>query len=258
MYAMVVLAVVVICAHESLWAQAKPSATPDKNVSALVPFVGCKSDGQIGPSKAPSGPNRKLAISAEAAKRLAYYKAGDGFGLLGPRGWYCFGTYGSNGSTLYVSPDPIKASDLFSTSWKGFAGPAIQMSLSVGDTSGRFSVAKTIARVFPAHKTFVENVIAEGIEPARSFPWGPYPADALKYRGKDIVEFITPAQKEGLGTASWLQKNDTPISGVAILFGEEPSLLQLSLRLPSEASDLTKLIIEQTEREAAGLTAQRR
>ena len=247
------LLMVLMWAHCPLWGQGKPSATRAKNVVALVPFVGCKSDGQVGPVKAPSGRSKTLAVSAEAVQRLAYYKAEEGIGVLAPRGWQCFGTYGSNGATLYLSPDPINAADLFSTSWKGFAGPAIQMSLEVGDTSGRFAVAKTVARVFPAHKAFVQEVIAEGIEPARSFPFGPYPADTLKYRGENIVEFRTSAQTEGLGTASRLQKNDNPINGVAILFGEEASLLQLSVRLPSETSDLTKLIVEQAEREAAGL-----
>jgi hypothetical protein len=107
--------------------------------------------------------------------------------------------------------------------------------------------------VFPAHKAFVEDVIAEGIEPASSFPYGPYPGDALKYRSEDIVEFWTPAHTEGLGTASRLQKNDSPISGAAILFGEEPDLLQVSVRLPREMNDLTQVIIQQTEREVAHL-----
>ena len=194
-----------------------------------------------------------MAIPAEVAQRLAYYKAQEGVGVLAPKGWRCIGTYGSNGATLYVSPDAINAADLFSASWKGFSGPVIQISSVDGDTSGRFEVAKTIARVFPAHKAFVAGVIAEGIEPASSFPYGPYPADTLRYRRENIVEFRTPAQTEGLGTASRLQKNDSPICGVAILFGEEPRLLQLSVRLPSETSDLAQLIVEQTEPEAARL-----
>ncbi|HWJ48062.1 MAG TPA: hypothetical protein VNS62_10435 [Candidatus Udaeobacter sp.] len=194
-----------------------------------------------------------MAIPAEVAQRLAYYKAQEGVGVLAPKGWRCIETYGSNGATLYVSPDAINAADLFSASWKGFSGPVIQISSVDGDTSGLFEVAKTIARVFPAHRAFVEGVIAEGIEPASSFPYGPYPADTLRYRRENIVEFRTPAQTEGLGTASRLQKNDSPICGVAILFGEEPKLLQLSVRLPSETSDLAQLIVEQTEPEAARL-----
>ena len=39
-----------------------------------------------------------------------------------PRGWHCFATYGSNGGNLYVSPDPISATLLFWSDWKGFTG----------------------------------------------------------------------------------------------------------------------------------------
>ncbi len=46
------------------------------------------------------GPDRDCGDLARVAARLAYYKAKNGFGILGPRGWHCFSTYGSNGSTL--------------------------------------------------------------------------------------------------------------------------------------------------------------
>jgi hypothetical protein len=240
--------VFLVCTHRSLFAQV---VTGSSSAVPKVPFVGCKSDGQGGKVKAPVAQDKAVAIPAEAAARLAYYKAEYGAGVLAPRGWHCLGTYGSNGATLFVSPDPINAVDLFSTSWKGFAGAVIQASSVDGDTSGRFTVARTIARVFPAHEAFVQDVIAEGIEPASSFPHGPYAGDTLQYRSTDIVEFRTPAHREGLGTASRLQENDSAISGVAILFGEEPNLVQLSIRLPPEADDLSQVIIQQTEREIA-------
>jgi hypothetical protein len=192
-----------------------------------------------------------VAISPGAAARLAYYQAENGFGILAPRGWHCFSTYGSSGSTLYVTPEAIDARKLFSDDWKGFSGQAIEVSVSVGDTSGRFEVAKTIARVFPEHKTFVQDVIAEGIEPAASFPFGPYPKDKLTYRSKRVVEFETPAYSAGLGTDSRLQRNSSPIAGVAILFGQEPNLLQVSTRISEEGRDLVRLIVAQAEREAA-------
>jgi hypothetical protein len=245
------LVTLLIYAQCPLWGQSKsPAARRAMNTRASVSFVGCASDGQVGPLKAPTGRSRRMAIPAKAAQRLAYYKAENGFGVLAPKGWHCFGTYGSNGANLYVSPSPINASDLFSTTWKGFPGPVIQISSVNGGTSGRFEVARIIARVFPDRKEFVDNVIAEGVEPASSFPSGPHPADTLKYRGKNIVEFLTAARKEGLGTQSRLLKNNSPISGVAILFGEEPSLLQLSMRLPSQTSDLAQFIIAHAEREA--------
>jgi len=244
---------VLTCIHCSLFGQVKSPATHVKYAVAPVPFVACESDGQIGPINAPSGRAKTMAIPAEAAQRLAYYKAKEGVGVLAPKGWHCFGVYGSSGAALYVSPDPINSADVLSSSWKGFAGPVVQISLEYGGTSGRFAVAKTIARAFPARKEFVEGVIAEGIEPASSFPYGPYPVDSLKYRGENVVEFSTPARAEGLGTDSRLQKNDSPIRGAVLLVGEAPDLIRVCVRLPSKNIDLSQLIIQQAEREAARL-----
>jgi len=251
MFARISLLLLLICGHCSVSAQSASPTTHSKNAVVPVPFVGCESDGQLGLFKAPAGRTKQRAIPAGAAQRLAYYSADELLGVFAPKCWHCFGTYGSNGTSLYVSPDPINVADLFSTNWKGFAGPVVQISYEYGDTSGRFGVAKTIARVFPAHKAFVEKVIAEGIEPASSFPFGPYPADALTYRTENVVEFATPPRAEGLGTASRLQKNDIPIIGVAILEGEEPNLLRLWVHLPLETKDLAQFIIHETERRAA-------
>ena len=101
---------------------AQSTTSPNKNSSAgtVVPFVGCKADGQVGPRAAPKGRSKRVQISNEAAERLAYYKAEDGLAVLGPRGWYCFETYGSSGSSLYLSPESIDSSALFSDKWKGF------------------------------------------------------------------------------------------------------------------------------------------
>jgi hypothetical protein len=221
------------------------------NAADSVPFVGCKSDGQVGPQDAPTGKPKIITISPQLALRVAYYKASDGEGVLGPRGWYCFGTYGSNGSSLYVTPMPLNSAHLFSNSWKGISSYGIQLSESNGDTSGRFEVAQIIARVFPAHLAFVRRVIAEGVEPATSFPDGPYPADKLTYKSKETVEYVTPPNIEGLGTKSFLTKDADPIDGVALLTGEELSLTHLSVRLPPEMFDLLSVIIRQVEQDSS-------
>ena len=242
-----------ICAPSFLCAQSPPSAAKP----VTVPFVGCKSDGQVGPEEAPTGKSRTVTLSAGAAQQLAYYKDKFGFGVLGPRGWHCFGAYGSDGDFLYISPLPIDRADLFSMDWGGFTGPVIQMTDELGGTSGRFGVASIIARVFPAYKSFVQQVMNEdieaGISPPNSYPSGPYPTDKLTYRGKNIVEYVTPGNADGLGTHSRLQKNAEPISGVAILVGEAPDLLQLSMRLPKEQRSLGPVIIQQMERDAENL-----
>jgi hypothetical protein len=238
-------------------AQAPPAAKPAPSAAVMVPFVGCASDGQVGPLKAPTGRSLAVQIPAAMAKRLAYYKAEYGPGALAPRGWNCFSSYGSDGSNLFVSPDPIDSKTvLLSSDWKGFPGPAVQISVSSGGTSGRFEVAKIIARVFPAYKTFAQNVIAEGIEPASDFPSGPYPSDKLTYRGKNIVEFVTPANAQGLGTDSRLQANASPIDGVAIIAGADTDLVQLSARIPANDSDLIPAMVGQAEKEAAADTSQ--
>jgi hypothetical protein len=220
---------------------------------SVVPFVGCKSDGQLGPEREPKGKSKILPMVTEKAQQLAYYQGKRGVGVLAPRGWFCFGTYGSNGTNLFVSPQPMDAKTLFSTSWKGFFGAVIQVSVEYGGTSGRFGVAQAIARVFPDHKAFVRQVIAEGINPASDFPFGPYPNDKLVYKNKEMVEYETPANTDGLGTASRLQKNANPIRGAAILVEPDTDLLSLSVRLPHEMDDLTPVIIQQVELEAAAV-----
>jgi hypothetical protein len=219
-----------------------------------VPFVGCASGGQVGPLKAPAGTSKIEVLSPEPARRLAYYQAEHAFGVLAPRGWHCFGTYGSNGSTLFVSPKPIDGNAFFSGHWSGFTGPAIEISGRFGGTSGRFEVARTIARVFPADMAFAKKVIAEGLEPANSFPQGPYPGDKLVYRNNQIVEYETPPNQTGLGTTFGLQKNGSPTSGVAILAGKDQTkdtiLIHLAVRLPQNATDLGPSIIRQVERDS--------
>ncbi len=235
----------------TVFAQSAPAAKPAQAAAVTVPFVGCASDGQAGPLKAPVGKSKAVAISAANAQRLAYYKAEYSAGVLAPRGWHCFSTYGSNGANLFVSPDPMDSTTLLSLDWKGFTGDAVQISNISGGTSGRFQVAKVIARVFPAYKAFAQNVIAEGIEPAADFPFGPYPGDKLTYRGNNIVEFETPANAQGLGTDSRLQANASPIDGVAIIAGADTDLVQLSARVPANDSDLIPAMVGQAEKEAA-------
>ena len=214
-----------------------------------VPFVGCSADGQTGPVPAPKGINKVVQIDASAAQKLAYYKDQYTLGVLAPRGWYCFGMYGSSGSTLFVTPQPIKTNDLFSTTWK-IIGPGIQVREGNGETSGRFEVAQFIARVFPAERAFVQHVIKEGLMPASAFPLGPFPNDKLAYKSDWMVEYQTPPHSEGLGTMSRLQASDYPVRGVAILKGQmPPDLLFLAVRLPPDISDLTSYIIQDLEKQ---------
>ena len=226
-------------------------SAPLRAHASTVPFVGCPADGQVGPAAAPRGHAPRFAVPEEAAAKLAWYQAKYAPGVLAPRGWHCFATYGSSGATLYVSPDPLDSKLVFSSGWKGFSGPAVAVSSMSGGTSGRFEVARKVARLFPDHMDFVRQVIAEGAEPASNFPAGPYPEDTLHYKTKTLVDFETPAHKQGLGTESRLQAGDQPIEGFVFLSmspKDDAYEISLEMRLPSDLSSLNPAIRDAMER----------
>jgi hypothetical protein len=243
-----IFALCAACIQPALHSQ----APPQKESLPRVPFVGCKSDGQEGALDAPTGSNQPVNVSAEQAQQLAYYKAEYGQGVLAPRGWNCFATYGSNGSNLYVSPQAIDVKNILTDRWKGFSGSAVQLTIEDGGTSGRFGIARAIARVFPAHVDFAQKIIKEGIQPASSFPSGPFPADKLTYKSKEIVEFETPANTDGLGTESALKKNADPIIGVLVLsnLSADVDLSRVTMRLPVNLASLSSAIIQAVEADA--------
>lgn len=225
------------------------SKASNQRITVRVPFVGCSSDGQVGPLDAPSGATVAVVAMRDEATHLAYYKAEKGIGVLAPRDWHCFGTYGSGGDTLYVKPQPINSAKIFSEGPGNSDGPGIGLGYRFGGTSGRFDVAEIIARVFPAYRLFVREVMKEpGISP---FTFGPYPKDKLVYKSKALVEYRTPAQAEGLGTDTWLTKSSLPIEGAAMLVGNEHDLALLSVRMPSKLNGLTTTLVRQFERDAS-------
>jgi len=243
------------CGPAHLAAQKKPSPR-----EVAVPFVGCKSDGQVGPIKAPRpGPTPKLP--PEVAGLVAYYRSDVlSIGALAPRGWICFGLYGSGGSELRVQPP--KAVGTATSVPDQTEHPGVVVSYDAGNTSGRTEVAEVIARVFPAHIGYTEAVLHEIYLDEHDFPRGPYPKDVLTYKGTSMVEFETASGEEGLGTRRGLRSNSSPISGVAILLGlrppkkdvsilDMPDLLLLSIRLPASLRNLIPIIIRQVEQEAA-------
>lgn len=212
-----------------------------------VPLVGCETGGQV-PVETPKASTASLPISPQTAAKLAYYASGNGLGVLAPRGWFCFGTIGSGGDELLVTTDPADSRKHFMSTRPGFRGPVVYLTHRLGGTSGRFSVAEVIMRVFPDHKAFAEGVTE--MFPLEKFAVGPYPGDRLTYESKTIVEYTTPAHTDGLGTYARLEKNGRPINGVAILIDQaEPDLLLLSVRLPQDLNDAVSIIVHQGERD---------
>ena len=221
---------------------------PGTAVAGNLPFVGCASDGQQGPQRPPRRV-RTPTVPGKDAASLAYYASADGTRVIAPRGWRCFGRYGSNGSTLTVAPTAQAWAPFEKTS--RYTGPAVIRSTSFGGTSGRFEVAAFAARLFPVAARFVAAVEAEGI--ASAFPRGVPPADRIARRGAYEVLFTTPAGASGTGTRYYLAPGPLPIDGIAILAADrEHDLETMDARLPATIRPLVAHIIGQMEREVAG------
>ena len=193
-----------------------------------------------------------MTLDPELANRVAYYQMADAAAVLGPKGWYCFGAYGSSGSSLFLAPRPITSADVLSDKWAAGAGDAIQTSWISGDTSGRFQVAKVIARAFPGRAAFAQSVIAEGVEPAADFPSGPFPGDQMTTRSDTVVEFFTPPNASGFGTSqTQLTPSADPVRGVAILQGQTPDVALLAVKLPQGDAALAAAIVARFEADSA-------
>jgi len=203
-------------------------------------WVGCPSDGQQGPQPAPRS-GSVPPVTPIAAARLAYYSSGE-LGVLAPRGWHCFGLYGSNGSMLIVTPQHLDARGLLSPESHPISGPVVQIALSLGGTSGRFEVATVVARAFPAQIDFARRVETEGI--SGRFPRGPYPTDRMVRIRPTTVAYRTPARSRGLGTMSRLAPDDRPIDGLVLLdTSDDWSLVKLDVRLAADQADLATTIL---------------
>lgn len=217
---------------------------------STVSFVGCPSDGQLGPQPAPKSSTQKVNLNASTSPGLAYYQTEDGTAVLAPKGWHCFGTYGSSGSAIFVSPVEIDSKALFSDAWKGFQRPVVELSESLGGTSGRWAVGSMIARVFPAYTGFIVKMQQMGFDPSTThFTSSPFPTDRLRYLNQHVVEYTTPPHRTGVGTMSGLRPDELSITGVQILNGIDTDLISLSIRLPAPSSKLAPEITRQVEQE---------
>ena len=198
-----------------------------------LPFVGCPSDGQLGPIPAPTGAPVPTKLAPAIASGLAFYKAGqDETSVVAPRGWACDYVYGSDGGFMIVAPTD-KPETLVDSPLKT---QAVVLIVHSGQTSGRFASAEYAARLFPKQaRAFIASVMAEGIEPKTAFVFKPYPQDKVTPMGPREIAFETPPGAQGLGTAEHLEPSALPVKGIARLQGDPktPDFFILSVRLPA-------------------------
>src|SRR5208282_2421856 len=190
---------------------------------------------------------RGARLAGDVASHLAYY-AFRSVGVLAPRSWRCFGLYGSDTDILFVTPDPHGFEDLRAAAPK-LQGPVVVIARHSGETSGRFEVAAVAARLFPAARHFVHKVIAENIVAASHFHFAPYKTDTVRRLSSTVAEFVTPPNREGLGTSGRIAANDQPVAGVAIWLPDQGNDLVMTLvRLDPDLRREVRTILTQTER----------
>jgi len=226
-----------------LWFAAPGAAEPDAN-APTVPLVGCRADGEMGPTK--SGPVQPLAVTPDprAAALIAYYRAAHGPGVYAPKGWYCLTWEGSNGTILVVTPRRIPPPYF---PLPVITGPAVTMQSSDAGSSGRFHVAVMAAQVFPVvGAEFIARIRDEHLIADSSFETESYPDDQLQYLSDRLVEFFTPPNHTGLGTEGLFEMSDLPTRGLIILNlqDEVNSLIELRVRLPPGLNSVAAAIIQ--------------
>jgi hypothetical protein len=225
------------------------SAGPPAVAVGKVPFVGCHREGQAGTTGGPisAPPSAKVpAVSGPATGVLAYYWSGD-LGVLAPRGWHCFGFYGSGGYSLLVTPYTRQTGDFYNRRLR-FLGPAVEVTFNYGRTSGRTAVLDAIGRYFPAHRGFIRETDKIDLL-LGPLPRGPYPTDSIQRRSADSVRYGTPAGKSGQGTTGLLAPGPEPVEGIRKLVNlrDGPDLLAVNVRLPAAAAALTDVILSSAE-----------
>jgi hypothetical protein len=177
---------------------------------------------------------------------IAFYKGEQAPGVFAPRGWHCRVWHGSSGSAIVVTPMPIDSIHLFPP--PPFRGPAVELEVSEGGTSGRFGVAFGAARLFPSvAAAFIDAVKKEGMVPDSEFPRGPYPTDSVKYLDSLTAQFMTPPRTQGLGTQGYLAPSQERIRGIAVLrdpASGEPDLLTVRIRLRPDMHPMDAALLQ--------------
>ena len=212
--------------------------------TAGVAYVGCASDGMLGPIAAPKP---GVGLPAPPAG-LAVYASVD-LATLAPVGWSCFSICGSGGSALVVTPEPHSRDDFIEREL-AVSGPTVVVIRYSGDTSGRFLAAAIDAQVFQVARRFVQRVKAEGLTAPGDIPAGPTATDRIRCLGDTLVAYETPAGRDGLGTSERIKADGLPIRGAVVLLPKEQmDVVRLAVRQPTGLDALTPTIIRAFERD---------
>ena len=189
------------------------------------------------------------AVPVSAARALAWYVA-ENEAILAPRGWQCFEVYGSNGGTLVVAPQPLSFNRILGEG-ATLRGPVVLSTYTFGGTSGRWAVVEMIARYFPGHHAFIQEVRDMGFD-LGTLPTGPHRGDRIVSRTPTEIRLITPPGRRGEGTSFRLTPNHEPVESLIILHpASDMDASTVTIRLPRALAGLSPAILQQARRTAS-------
>jgi hypothetical protein len=218
------------------------AAVPETQPRVIT--VDCPANDQTGSARLQAGETMSAPVAPALAGQIAYYRAEHSPGVYAPRGWSCRAWDGSNGSTLVVTPKRMEP-PYFPLPM--ITGPAVMIETSDAASSGRFHVAIVAAQLFPlVGSAFVTRVRQEHLISDSSFDVESYPDDRLIYLSDRLVQFTTPPNRAGLGTAGMFEVSDLPVRGLSIfnLESEANALIEVRVRLPAGLNAVAEAVVQ--------------
>ncbi len=209
-----------------------------------VTMVECPANDQTAGARPVAADTMSAPVAPATAGQIAYYRAEHSPGVYAPKGWSCRAWDGLNGSALVVTPKRIEPPYF---PLPRITGPAVMIEASDAAGPGRFHVAIMAAQLFPLiGSEFIARVRQEHLISDSSFDAEAYPDDRLTYLSDRLVQYATPPNRAGLGTAGMLEVSDLPVRGLAILNleSEANSLIEVRVRLPPALNAVTEAVVQ--------------
>jgi hypothetical protein len=251
------------CAAGALIAALLASPAPAARVAA----VACQ-NAREPPTAAPAGATVSADVPAPLATAIAYYFDAPRRGAaFAPAGWVCISNLFPDVYDIQIVPEFGALVGLSDTPLWQQPMVAEQLLSAAGDLPERLSFNALALSLFPRQfpggtdKWLAAPLRAAGhpVDEAAiraMLPVGPH--DVITRKSERLVEFVTPAGAQGLGTtgagASFIAPRD-PVYGVAGLIrlpGENDTIVELfEIRLPNSLAKMRAPLIRLAEAQIA-------
>lgn len=220
------------------------AAATNPDTQPRVATFDCPANEQAGSARLQAAEPMSAPVAPQLAGQIVYYRAEHNPGVFAPKGWSCRAWDGLNGSILIVTPKRIEPPYF---PLPKITGPAVTIETSDATGSGRFHVAIVAAQLFPLiGSDFIARVRQEHLISDSAFDAEVFPDDRLTYLSDRLVQYTTPSNRAGVGTAGVLEVSDLPVKGLAILNlqAETNALIEVRIRLAPGMNGVAGAVVQ--------------